>query len=164
MKRVLAVCIGNSLVADDAFGSAVFEKLTQENLPANIRLVHLELGGLHLFDMIQGEDLLLVIDAVRFGAPTGTLHLSAWHDLPPADGPPVTSHDIGLRETIEIGYILYPEQMPARTILIGVEGSDFHSVGAPMTPAVAQAAPAAVAAVLRLAEGGEFSSSAELFA
>lgn len=149
----LVVCVGNALVADDAAGPAVHEALLALGLPAATSLRLLGVGGLALLDELGGEELLVAVDAVHLGAPPGTVHEMDFDALPKA-GPAVTSHGIGLREAIEVGRRLYPERMPRRVVLVGIEGRCFDGLGEPMSPAVAAAIPAAAERVRELV-GGE---------
>lgn len=144
---VLVACVGNSLAADDAVGPAVYEELAARPLPAGVRVELLAVGGVRLLDELNGERALVVVDAVSFGAPPGTLHLLPWDRIPENGASPVTSHGIGIREAIEIGRILFADRMPARVLLVGVEGRRFDDVGAAMTPEVAAAVSAAAEAV-----------------
>lgn len=153
MTRTLIACVGNSLAGDDAFGRRVFEKLRQTALPPDLRLEHLELGGLGLLDLLQGQQLLIVVDALRLGTPAGTLHVLPWRQLSSAAGLPVTSHDLGLREAIEIGLLLHPERMPADIFLVGVEGGCFERLGKGLSPEVEAAVGPALRRILELAAG-----------
>lgn len=147
--RALVVCIGNELVADDAVGYAVFNALSEAGLPDAVRLEYCAVGGVAMLELLSGRDqLLIVVDAVQFGAPHGTVHLWSWDQLPAAgDGNAVSAHGIGLKDTIAIGRTLYPERMPPRILLVGVEGRCFDLLGEPMTPPVAAAVPEAVSVV-----------------
>lgn len=145
--KVLVVCLGNDLVADDAAGCLVHEHLGRAALPEGVRLMLLGIGGIRLLDDLDGEDLLVICDAVRFGAAPGTLHRIDWHDLPSLDSPAVSAHGIGLVEVMRIAEVLFPERLPKRAVLIGVEGGCFDLVGAP-TPAVLAAIEPAAALVL----------------
>jgi hydrogenase maturation protease len=89
----------------------------------------------------------VVCDAVRLGAAPGTIHRLDWQDMPSREGPAVSAHGIGLVEVLAIAELLYPERLPRRALLIGVEGSCFDQVGPP-TPAVLAAVEPAAAAVL----------------
>ena len=146
----LIVCLGNSLIADDRAGYAVYELLRQQPLPPGVRIELLGVGGIRLLDELSGEAILVVVDAVRLDAPPGTLHVLDLERLPGTRGAPVTSHGIGLREAIGIGRQLYPERMPGVVVLVGIEGRCFDVLGADMTPEVAAAVPAAAAEVIRL--------------
>ena len=112
MGRTLIVCIGNDLAADDGVGHAVYHALVQKELPAGTRLRLLGVGGMDLLEEIEGEDRLVVVDAVRFGAPPGTIHILGWEQLPSLGSRPVSGHGIGIREAIEVGRRLYPEKTP----------------------------------------------------
>jgi hydrogenase maturation protease len=150
-RRVLVVCIGNELVADDGVGWAVYQELRRFELPQGVRLVFLGLGGIDLLEELDGEELLLVVDGVQLGAPPGTVHRLGWEDLPQAPARPVSGHGIGVREAITIGRRLYPERVPAATRLIGIEGRCFDRLGQGLSPEVARAVPEAVGIVARLA-------------
>ena len=141
-------CIGNGLVADDAAGGVVCEALRAIGVPQGVRLEHLGTGGLSLLDCLDGESTLIVVDAVQLGAAPGTVHVLDWADVPTSRGAAVSAHGIGVREAIDAGRQVYPQRMPARVVLVGIEGACFDQLGGPMTPAVAAAVPRAVRAVL----------------
>jgi hydrogenase maturation protease len=147
------VAIGNDLVADDGAGPAVYDLLAAAPLPAGVRLLHMGLGGIALLDELEGEETLVVVDAVMLGDEPGTVHVIEWAELPEA-GQAVTGHGIGVREAIAVGRRLFPERMPRRVFLVGIEGRRFDGLGEPLTPAVAAAIRPAAAAAMRLAVGG----------
>lgn len=150
MTRIKVLCIGNSLVADDAFGPKIFEHFTSGELGENVTFRMLGVGGLDLLSEFDAEDLVIVVDAVNTGHPPGTLKVVPWQEIEKVSGTPVTSHDIGLDEVIRVGRLLQPEQMPGEVIFVGVEGKDFKSVGQPLSPEVKQAFPLAVDALNHL--------------
>lgn len=147
---VLVVCIGNELVADDAVGHAVYSELSKLTLPEGARLEYCGVGGIALLDYLTGSDeLMIVVDAVQLGALPGTVHIMEWDSLAPvAEGAAVSAHGLGLKDTISIGMALYPDMMPGKTLLVGIEGRCFDELGGPMTPEVAAAVNPAVMAVL----------------
>jgi len=138
-KKALVVCVGNSLVGDDAAGCAVYELLSREPLPDGARLQLLGVGGISLLECLEGESIMIVVDAVQLGADPGTIHIFDWDELPQAGAGAVSAHGVGLREAIALGRILSPEAMPQKVLLIGIEGASFDTIGAAMTPAVASA-------------------------
>lgn len=150
MTRIKVLCIGNSLVADDAFGPKIFEHFTNGEPDDNITFRMLGVGGLDLLSEFEGEDLVVVVDAVNTGNPPGTLKVVPWQKMERISGSPVTSHDIGLEEVIRVGRLLHPERMPGEVIFVGVEGKDFKSVGHPLSPEVKQAFPLAIEAINNL--------------
>ena len=148
MKNTLVVCIGNRLVGDDAVGPVIYDKLKEMDLSQGAELKLLGVGGIALLDFLDGQDRLIVVDAVRFGAPSGTLHLFSGETLRTYQGMPVTSHDISLRETIAVGETLYPEKMPMELVFLGIEGESFDELGSPLSPSVAAVVNRAVETVL----------------
>ena len=143
--QVLIVCIGNDLVADDAVGHEVFLRLQRSALPETVRLEYAAVGGVALLDRLTGEEgTMIVVDAVQFGALPGTIHCIPWDELPVLQAGALSGHDIGLKETIEIGKLLYPEKLPRRILLVGIEGRCFNRTRDAMTPETAAAIDDAV--------------------
>ncbi len=156
-RRALVVCVGNQLVADDGIGCAVYDRLVATGLPDGVRAEMVGLGGLALLDWIDGEETLVVVDAVQTGGAAGVVHVWDWDHVPAAQGPAVSAHGIGVREAIAVGRALNPAAMPRTIRVIGVEGACFDRLGEGLTPAVAAAvgeAAAAVEACIREAQDG----------
>ena len=140
----LVVCIGNKLIADDAVGHEIFVRLCNEDLPDDTRLEYVGLSGIALLDLLTGtEDTMIVVDAMQLGAPVGTIHQLDWDEIPANYTSGYSAHGAGLREAINVGKILYPDKIPSKIMLIGIEGRCFDQPGAAMSPAVAAAIPAA---------------------
>jgi len=150
MADSLIVCIGNDLVADDAIGHALYHILTEKPPVTDVRLCLLGVGGMAVVDQLQGEAVLVVVDAVQFGASPGTVHVLGWEQLPATEMRPVSGHGIGVREALEVCRKLYPERMPRQIYLVGVEGVCFNKIGAGMSPAVKQALPHAAEQIIQL--------------
>lgn len=148
MATALIVCIGNDLVADDGVGHAIYRILASQ-LPADTRLQLLGLGGMSLLDEFQGEEHLVVVDAVQLGASPGTIHVMDWSMLPSSDSH-VSCHGIGVREAIEVSQKLYPELTPKTVHLVGVEGRCFDRLGEGLSIEVLAAVEPAALAVLDL--------------
>lgn len=148
--KSLVICIGNDLVADDGVGSKIHQQLLEKNLSPSVRLLFLGLGGLDLIEQMEGEENLIVVDAVQFGVDAGTVHNIAWKDLPHMDHRPVSGHGIGVREALDICKRLYPERMPKKCSLIGIEGSCFNELGGSLSPAVASSVPKAIKEIEKL--------------
>lgn len=140
-NSALVVCIGNELIADDAIGFEVYNLLKAMDLPDNVRIEFSGVGGLALLDLLCGDEkLLVVVDAVQFGAPAGTVHCLPWDELPSFGNSSISVHGIGLKEAIDIGKALYPERIPPSIVLVGIEGRCFNRMRDAMTPATAAAA------------------------
>ena len=152
MSRIKVLCIGNALVADDAFGPKIFEHFRKADVPRNndVTFHLLGVGGLDLLSEFEGEDVAIVVDAVNTGGLPGTLTILPWQKIETVAGTPVTSHDISLDEVIKIGRKLHPEQMPREVLFIGVEGKDFTGIGQPLSAEVQCAIPEAVKAIEKI--------------
>ncbi len=120
-RRTIVVCIGNELIADDAVGFEICQLLACRDA----RVEYCSLGGIDILPLLQGESDLIVVDAVQLGAPPGTIHVIPWESLP-ATATSISAHGLGLRETIEIGNVLFPGTMPERITLVGIEGRCFN--------------------------------------
>ena len=147
VRRTIIICIGNELIADDAAGYEVYARLA----PIPARLEYCGVGGIDILPLFQGETDLVLVDAVQLGAPPGTVHVLPWELLPQC-GAEISAHGLGLRETIEIGRILFPEQVPARVTLVGIEGCCFNLTREYMTWEVSQAIDIAVVKVRELVQ------------
>ena len=146
--RIVVVCVGNDLVADDAVGYEVFRRLSDSPLPPDVTLHYAAVGGITLLDYLTGaESVMIVVDAVQFGAPTGTIHNLRWDELPDFGAGAISAHFIGLKETIDIGRLLYPERLPSTVLLVGIEGRRFDQTRDAMSPEVAAAIEPAVARI-----------------
>ena len=67
--------LGNPLISDDSVGLRVVEQL-RPRLAGDARVDVAEdfWGGLRLMERMIGYDCAIVVDAIRTGAPPGTLH------------------------------------------------------------------------------------------
>jgi hydrogenase maturation protease len=144
----LVIGLGCPDRGDDAVGSAVARAVAARH--AGVAVV--EHGDpTALLDLWAGHSPVVVVDAVRSGAPPGTVH---WLETGP-DAPPVSTrawthsghggtHAVGLAEMVELGRAL--GRLPARLVVVGVEAERFDH-GAPLTARVAAAVPVAAARV-----------------
>ena len=144
-RRTIIICIGNELVADDAVGFEIYNRLAG----CHVRLEFCSVGGIDLLPLLDGETDMIVVDAVQLGAPAGTIHIIPWDELP-GDSSAISSHGLGLREAMEIGSILYPGTMPERVTLVGIEGRCFNRTREYMTVEVRDAIDKAVTSIREL--------------
>jgi hydrogenase maturation protease len=74
--RTLVAGIGNVFLSDDAFGVEVAHRLAGRPLPDGVRAEDYGIRGIHLaYELLEGYDTLVLVDAVPFGQPPGTLAL-----------------------------------------------------------------------------------------
>lgn len=147
--RVVVAGLGSEYRRDDGAGPVVASRSVE------VARAGCDIGPivdpLDLLGTWDGADLAIVIDAVRSGAPPGTLHVV---DLPnaeadePATNPGETStHGIGLAGVLRLARAV--GHAPRRVVVIGIEGGDFGR-GQGLSPAVDIAVPKAVQRVVEL--------------
>jgi len=72
--RVLVAGVGNVFFGDDGFGVEVARRLAQVALPAGVEVADVGIGGVHLaYQLLDGYDTLILVDAVGRKAPPGTV-------------------------------------------------------------------------------------------
>lgn len=151
-----AVCLGTPYRGDDAAGPLVEERLRA----AGARILSCDHEPTRLLEQWAGLELVVIVDAVRSGAPAGTVHrIETAADPLPRDLGLASSHAFGVAEALELGRAL--DRAPRRVVVYGIEGAAF-AMGDPVSPAVAGAvAEVARAAMddLRAAEGACTSST-----
>jgi hydrogenase maturation protease len=77
-RRVLVAGIGNIFQSDDAFGVEVATLLAGRTFPPGVRVEDFGIRGVHLaYELLEGYDGLVLIDAVPMGEPPGTLAVIA---------------------------------------------------------------------------------------
>ena len=159
--RLIVAGCGNSFAGDDSVGLEIIRRLRVRGasgcqLPyltspegassggrfssGSYRCELLELpdGGLGLVDWFDRAEAILFVDAVRSGAPAGTIHLLplASHDVVPCAVGAVSGHGWGLNEALELAKAL--NRPTPRLMLLGIELRDV-TPGLARTPAVEHA-------------------------
>lgn len=74
MSRVLVAGVGNIFLGDDGFGVEVAARLAGQRMPAGVRVADYGIRGVHLaYELLEGYDGLILVDAVSRGEPPGTV-------------------------------------------------------------------------------------------
>jgi hydrogenase maturation protease len=128
-RRPLLIGVGNAARGDDAAGLLAARALGG---------IELEGDPSALIDLVDGVDEVIVVDAVRSGAPAGTVHRFdvSERPLPATVRSSASTHLVGLADAIELARAL--GRLPPRAIVYGIEGERFDT-GAPVSAAVADA-------------------------
>jgi hydrogenase maturation protease len=72
--RVLVAGVGNIFLGDDGFGVAVADRLARAALPEGVKVGDFGIRSVHLaYELLEGYDSLVLIDAVGRGDPAGTI-------------------------------------------------------------------------------------------
>lgn len=140
---LLIAGVGNIFLGDDAFGSELARQLARETWPEGVRVVDYGIGGVHLaYDLVDGWDLLVLLDATSRGGDPGDVYVIEVDDEARDHGLDAHSMD---PTSVFSGVETLGGTVP-RTLLVGCEP---HSVeeGIGLSPAVAASLHAAASAV-----------------
>ena len=75
-QRVLVAGVGNIFLGDDGFGVEVARRLSTETWPDGVQVMDFDIRGVHLaYQLLEGYDTLVLIDAASRGEQPGTVFL-----------------------------------------------------------------------------------------
>ncbi len=138
---VVVIGVGNEYRSDDGVGIAVARRL-RVLFPTEAKIVEESGEGAALIQSWQGATWVIVVDAVRSGAPPGTIHrLDALTAPVPAGFFHYSTHAFSVAEAVELARSL--GQLPPHLIVYGIEGENF-AAGTRLSSAVKQAVETAV--------------------
>jgi len=73
-NRILVAGVGNIFLGDDGFGVEVARRLGAETWPDGVDVADFGIRGVHLaYQLLEGYDTLILIDAAARGEPPGTI-------------------------------------------------------------------------------------------
>ena len=149
----LIVGLGNPILGDDGVGWKVAEALRElgpgAGLDAEVDCV--ASGGLDLMERLQGYEHAILVDAMKTGsAPGGTVSVFSLEELAdPSAGHSSSAHDASLLTALEAGRRLGLD-LPETVTVVAIEAATVHDFSEQLSPAVADAVPRAVQAILAL--------------
>lgn len=146
--KTLILGLGNPLVGDDSVGLRVAAELARQLADRPDIVVDEEYwGGLRLMERMIGYDRVIVIDAMVSGLPPGSLQWLTVQSLPTQHT--ASSHDVNLATALAVGRHAGAQLPPDEAIwILGIEAQQVETFSDQCTPAVAEAIPKAVTAVL----------------
>ncbi|MBQ0862515.1 hydrogenase maturation protease [Streptomyces smyrnaeus] len=154
--RVLVAGIGNIFLGDDGFGVEVVQRLARHPLPEHAQALDIGVRGVHLaYQVLDGCETLIMVDAVQRGGAPGTVRLievseqdrAAPEGVPVVDGHHMSPQAVlALLETLREGM---GGSTPGRVFVVGCEPAELAE-GIGLSPPVAAAVDEAVELVLRL--------------
>ena len=145
--RVLVAGVGNIFLGDDGFGPEAARRLATRPLPPGVRVVDYGIRGMHLaYDLLDGYDALVIVDAVpRGGRPGDVVVLEVGpEDLGTGD---FDGH--GMEPTAVLASLGSLGGRLPRTFVVGCEPADVAE-GIGLSPPVAAAVDRAVEVVTGL--------------
>jgi hydrogenase maturation protease len=151
---VVVIGVGNRFRRDDSFGPLLVDAIAGD-VPAAVDLSESDGEPARVIDTWAGADLAVVVEAVRHGAPAGSvIDIDATEQFDGAA--PGTgrggSHSLGLAEAIALGRAL--GRMPRRLRVVGVEPADL-GYGEGLTETVARRLDLVASLVIRHVRAAE---------
>ncbi len=152
---MLIAGVGNIFLGDDGFGTEVARRLARAGLPAFVRVTDYGISGVHLaYDMADGYDTTILVDAAARGGEPGTLYV-----IEPDQGSPAStagpvgpsSADTaggrlfdahGMQPDVVFGLVEMLGAKRGRVLVVGCEPASIeHGIGlsAPVAAAVDEA-------------------------
>jgi hydrogenase maturation protease len=101
-KKILILGVGNVLLKDEGIGVRVAEKMMEMSLPPDVEVLDGGVKGLDLLYYIEGREKIVVVDAVKAGAPPGTLFRFTDRDLAGKKGVMRSAHGIDFSDVVAI--------------------------------------------------------------
>jgi hydrogenase maturation protease len=132
--RILVLGVGNILLRDEGVGVKAVVKLQSEyDFSDNVELMDGGTLGLSLLDPICQSDHLIVVDAVKYGHPPGTLYRFTAEDFERRVSYKNSLHQLDLVETLAFAELL--EKRP-NAVVVGIEPEDISPWGMELTETV----------------------------
>ncbi|MCC9708363.1 hydrogenase maturation protease [Streptomyces sp. MNU76] len=159
--RTLVAGIGNIFLGDDGFGVETARRLAERDLPGHTEVVDIGVRGVHLaYQLLDGYDTLVLVDATARGETPGTLYVIEHDDTAPDPSPGTPALD-GHRMTPDTVLALLRTlcagtggEPPRRVLVVGCEPASVDERIGLSTP-VSAAVPEAVRLIEELLRNGE---------
>jgi hydrogenase maturation protease len=123
LPSILVAGIGNIFLGDDAFGVEVARRLSERDLPKNVRVTDFGIRGYDLaYALLDGYDTTILVDACPRGEPAGTLYVIEpnLHDMggPEEQQGAVEAHSMNPLNVLRLASSMGPLK---RVLLVGCE-------------------------------------------
>jgi len=133
--KVLVLGIGNVLWADEGFGVRAVEALHQRYaMPAGVSLVDGGTQGLYLLEYVCSAERVLVLDAIDYELPSGTLRVFRDEEVPVWSDQVMSLHQATFQELLSLARLR--GRFPQRITLIGVQPDVLDDLGGSLSPLV----------------------------
>jgi hydrogenase maturation protease len=151
--RTLVAGVGNVFLRDDAFGVEVVRLLAGHPVPDGVEIRDFGIRGVHLaYDLLNGCDLFVLVDAAARGEPPGTVSVLEVEVPDPGSLaiPVIDAH--GLAPDDIFALLASLGGRPGRSLVVACEPADV-SAGMGLSELVREALPHAVRAVEEIISG-----------
>ena len=132
---MLVIGIGNELRGDDAAGLEAARLVRERTAGQDVTVRLQQADPSALLDQWEGARAVVLVDAMRSGAPPGTIRRfdASEGPLPAGLRRSTSTHAIGLADAIELARAL--GRLPGRIVVFAIEGAAFEA-GAGLSDAV----------------------------
>lgn len=142
----IVVGVGSSMRGDDGLGPRAIELLGERlDSEPSVELRAVDGDPARMIEAWRGRAVAIVVDAVRTGAPPGTVHRIDHGSAGLVAGRAASTHSGGVAEAIALATQL--DLMPQRLVVLGVEPVSFE-LGTELSAPVREAMPALVERIL----------------
>jgi hydrogenase maturation protease len=150
VTTVLVLGLGNPLIEDDGVGLQLLERVRSERdwPDDDVEFVDGGTWGLSLLPAITDAERLLLLDAVRSGAPPGTVRCARDDAVPRLYRRPASPHQVDVGEVLAAAELL--GRLPASLAVVGIEPARTDRLHVGLSPAVAASLGPATAEACRL--------------
>jgi hydrogenase maturation protease len=142
--------IGNIFLGDDGFGVEVANRLSTGPVPPGVQVADYGIRGVHLaYELLEGYDALVLVDAVPMEEPPGTLaliepDLDAPDGAVDGEGPTMDAHS--MNPAVVLGMLSGLGGRVDRVVVVGCQPANLDE-GIGLSPPVAAAVDRAVEVV-----------------
>lgn len=149
--RARIIGIGQDAAGDDGIGIAVARRLREVGVPADIEVIERAEPSAIITQLLDGVACVVLIDAVVDGGESGRVVQIDPSEADTANGQPLSTHGIGLREAIALARALDAAAMPQRIAIVGITIAQPRRYRAELSESVADVISPAAEMALRLA-------------
>lgn len=158
--KTLVAGVGNIFQRDDAFGVEVIRLLAGRPVPPGVKVADFGIRGVHLvYELLDGCDLFVLVDAAQRGCPPGTITVL---EVQPTDraSPSGVMDAHGLAPDQVFAMLDSMGSRPGRSLVVACEPADV-TAGMGLSDQVREALPHAVRTVEKILEQGQRKKGAD---
>jgi len=138
-KNILIVGLGNPLMGDDGVGIFIINHLQRLSLPPYLKIVDCGTDILKILSHIEGQEQVILIDAVDWKHQPGTVYHFDKNELLNFSGESKSAHLISVIDSIRLLEKLNPDFQKAEVEMIGIQPERI-SISNHLSPPVEKAA------------------------
>jgi hydrogenase maturation protease len=153
--KTLVIGLGNPILSDDGVGWKVIEEISDQlsviSDQSSVELDCVSLGGLSLMERMIGYQRAILVDSMETGqSPAGSVRVIKLAELDnPSAGHSASAHDTSLINALETANTM-GLPVPQSVEIVAIEAKNVYDFSEELSPAVAEAVPLAVIAVMDL--------------